>query len=717
MKTKWTALPVLAACFLLSIAAVAADPPSPEVKRALASIQPFEAYTYCKTLASEKFSGRLTGHEGYTAAAHWAASKFKEWGLRPFSREAGYLQAYPSPYVLVDKAEMSLFVEEKPEGAKEAVLKETRLEPEKDFLPLLFSDSGDSTADLVFAGWGISAPDLGYDDYAGLEVKGKIVLASGNARTVHALAVWKFGAAGVVSCAPQRPYFPDQAALTSIPYKSDDGKEGAFAFVLTQREGDGLHARLEELKRAGKTVRVRVNIKTSFNEPRQGIAEAWIRGTDPRNDDIVLTAHMQEEKTSANDDRSGVANLLEIGRSLNKLIAEGRLERPRRNIRFWWVDEIGAEYRYLAENPEAAGTMLANLNQDMVGARQSEGSRVQFMSRTPFSRPSFLNDLGENVLNAVVWGNMAVPLREGANSSDFSRPMFALKGTREPFRAMAVPFYDSTDHVVFNDGRVGVPGLSLTNWPDTYIHSTDDDLWQVDATQLKRNAFIVATTSYVLAAAGEADLPQLTALVLGGAQQRLARDSQAAIARITDASAGTPAGRYKDAVMLIDTAEWRETQAVESLKVFAGTGSTGERLVATTSESVRSLASTMRRNLDAFFQQATGQKAELTLTDEENQAGKRVPSWKATLLDVVTEKVKLPREAGNLHWHYVYEVGNLVDGRRSVLDIYRIVRAASLSAGEWYYGKVELSEVNRLLESLEKSGAIKFWGQATQPRN
>ena len=574
------------------------------------------------------------------------------------------------------------------------------------------SRSADVTAELIDVGAGTAEAD-----YEGKDVKGKIVLASGNARTVHALAVWKFGAAGVVSCAPQRPYFPDQAALTSIPYKSDDGKEGAFAFVLTQREGDGLHARLEELKRAGKTVRVRVNIKTSFNEPRQGIAEAWIRGTDPRNDDIVLTAHMQEEKTSANDDRSGVANLLEIGRSLNKLIAEGRLERPRRNIRFWWVDEIGAEYRYLAENPEAAGTMLANLNQDMVGARQSEGSRVQFMSRTPFSRPSFLNDLGENVLNAVVWGNMAVPLREGANSSDFSRPMFALKGTREPFRAMAVPFYDSTDHMVFNDGRVGVPGLSLTNWPDTYIHSTDDDLWQVDATQLKRNAFIVATTSYVLAAAGEADLPQLTALVLGGAQQRLARDSQAAIARITDASAGTPAGRYKDAVMLIDTAEWRETQAVESLKVFAGTGSTGERLVATTSESVRSLASTMRRNLDAFFQQATGQKAELTLTDEENQAGKRVPSWKATLLDVVTEKVKLPREAGNLHWHYVYEVGNLVDGRRSVLDIYRIVRAASLSAGEWYYGKVELSEVNRLLESLEKSGAIEFRGQATQPRN
>ncbi len=460
-----------------------------------------------------------------------------------------------------------------------------------------------------------------------------------------------------------------------------------------------------------------MNIKASFNEPRQGIAEAWIRGTNPQNDDIVLTAHMQEEKTSANDDRSGVANLLEIGRSLNKLIAEEKLERPRRNIRFWWVDEIGAEYRYLAENPEAAGTMLANLNQDMVGAKQSEGSRVQFMSRTPFSRPSFLNDLGESVVNAVVWGNTAVPLREGANSSDFSRPMFALKGTREPFRAMAVPFYDSTDHMVFNDGRVGVPGISLTNWPDNYIHSTDDDLWQVDATQLKRNAFIVATTSYKLASAGESDLPQLTAIVLGGAQQRLGHDGEAALARITDASAGTAASRYKDALMLIDTAEWRETQAVESLKIFAGSGSIGRQLIATAGENIRDLARAIRRSVDAFHQQATGQKAELVLTDDEQRAAKRVPSRKATLLDVVTEKVKFPRETGDLHWHYAYEVNNLIDGKRSVLDIYRIVRAASLSAGEWYYGKVELSEVSRLLDSLEKSGAIEFRGQATQPRN
>ena len=563
------------------------------------------------------------------------------------------------------------------------------------------SRSADISAELVDVGAGTRE-----SDYQGKDVKGRIVLAGGNARAVHELAVWKFGAAGVIAYAPQRPYFPDQVALEGIPYQSDDGREAAFAFILTQREGDGLQERLAALTRAGKSMRVRVKIDTYFNEPRQGITEGWIRGAHPRNDDIVLTAHMQEEKTSANDNRSGVANLLEIARTINKLIADGTLDRPRRNIRFWWVDEIGAEYRYFADHPEAARTMLANLNQDMVGAKQSEGFRVQFMSRTPFSRPSFLNDVVESVVNAVVWGNTAVPLRQGSNSSAFSRPMFALKGTREPFRAMPVPFYDSTDHMVFNDGRVGVAGISLTNWPDTYIHSTDDDLWQVDATQVKRNAFIVATATYTLAAAGENDIPRLAALVLGGAQQRLGRDSEAAMNRLMDDAAGTEASRYKDALMLLDTAAWREAGALESLQVVAAAGAAGTGLIAAARDQVQILAAALRANLDAFYQQATGHKPAPALTDEEKQAAGRVPAWKASLLDIVTEKVRLPRETDGLHWHYAFEVSNLIDGKRSALDIYRMVRAAALSAGEWYYGPVELPAVIKLLDGAEKAGAI-----------
>lgn len=148
-----------------------------DLQRGFDSIRPMDAYNYVKTLSLPKFAGRHTGHEGYTAAAKWAANKFKEWGLKPLSKKEGYLQAYPSPYTIIDKAEMFLFLEQKEATQqKEPALKKIKLEPGKDFLPLLFSDSGDSSAGLVFAGWGISAPELGYDDYAGLDVEGKFIL-------------------------------------------------------------------------------------------------------------------------------------------------------------------------------------------------------------------------------------------------------------------------------------------------------------------------------------------------------------------------------------------------------------------------------------------------------------------------------------------------------------------------------------------------------------
>src|SRR4030042_8458 len=87
------------------------------------------------------------------------------------------LRPSPSPYTAIGKAEMTVFLPEgKPEPGKTPSFKEMKLVPEKDFLPLLYSDSGDRTAETVFAGWGISAPDLGYGAYPGLAVQGKVVI-------------------------------------------------------------------------------------------------------------------------------------------------------------------------------------------------------------------------------------------------------------------------------------------------------------------------------------------------------------------------------------------------------------------------------------------------------------------------------------------------------------------------------------------------------------
>jgi hypothetical protein len=167
-----------AALFLLILALPClSQTPDKNLETALKAVSPSEAYDITKALASPEYAGRLTGDAGFTAAAKWAARKFGTWGLRPIGQKDGFLQAYPSPCTVVDKAEMTIFLPEgNPDPQKGPSYKEMKLVPEKDFLPLLYSDSGDRTAATVFAGWGISAPDIGYDDYAGLDVKGKFVI-------------------------------------------------------------------------------------------------------------------------------------------------------------------------------------------------------------------------------------------------------------------------------------------------------------------------------------------------------------------------------------------------------------------------------------------------------------------------------------------------------------------------------------------------------------
>ena len=200
-------------------------------------------------------------------------------------------------------------------------------------------------AGLVDVGNGTSA-----DDYEGIEVEGRIVLAAGDAAAAMREAVWRRGALGVVSYSSNRlqPFdAPDQVAWSRIPYEAksvsgvDDGTPGTFAIMVSPRRGRWLR---ERLAAAGEPIEMTVDIEAEHDGPReQGMVEAWIRGREIHDQQIVLISHNQEEKTSANDDVSGCANMLEIGRALARLVREGNIPRPRRDIRFWCVNELSRQ--------------------------------------------------------------------------------------------------------------------------------------------------------------------------------------------------------------------------------------------------------------------------------------------------------------------------------------------------------------------------------------
>jgi len=331
------------------------------------------------------------GGEGFEAVARYVERKAREYGLEDVryiklaSRDTSW-----SPGV----GELWLV---SPEERRLAYSAEIPLA-----LADFSRDADVASAELVDVGDGTLEAD-----YAGKEVAGRVVLASGSLARVTEEAVWKRGALGIVAFSSTRvPDHPDQYPWMRVPVESaDKTKQGTFGFVLTWREGTRL--RRELAAAGGKGFRVGAKVRSVFHEPSQAIVEAVIRGTDIHDQDIVLTGHLQEEMFSANDDASGSASVLEIARALRKLIDDGRLPRPRRDIRFWWVDEISAEERYFADRPEERRQFLANINQDMVGAKQSAGSRVQFVTRPPFSRASFLGDVVESIVESLVAGNTA----------------------------------------------------------------------------------------------------------------------------------------------------------------------------------------------------------------------------------------------------------------------------------------------------------------------
>ena len=105
-----------------------------------------------------------------------------------------------------------------------------------------------------------------------------------------------------------------------------DGAPGTFAVMVSPRRGRWIRQRVAS---AAAPLEARVDIETEKEGPReQGLVEAWIQGNGIHYQQVVLTAHIQEEMTSANDDGSGCANVLEIGRALARLSPRGRSPGP-----------------------------------------------------------------------------------------------------------------------------------------------------------------------------------------------------------------------------------------------------------------------------------------------------------------------------------------------------------------------------------------------------
>ncbi|MGH9900641.1 MAG: M28 family peptidase, partial [Pyrinomonadaceae bacterium] len=460
--------------------------------------------------------------------------------------------------------------------------------------------------------------------------------------------------------------------------------------------------------RGGRVVlKAKVDTEIGTAPGRTGFVEGWIRGARRHDQQIVLTAHLQEEQGSANDDGSGCGNLLELARTFNKLIREGKMPRPARDIRFWWTDEIYSEYRYFRDHPEEPKKILANVHQDMTGADQSMGSRVQHLIFAPHSRTSYLDALFESVGTYLIHTNNGylAASRQGGLPRPHTRPLYSTRGTRQGYNARFVPYFNSSDHMVFVEGAIGVPAVALINWDDDFIHSSDDDIDKIDQTQLKRNNFLIGSIAFFLADADESDVPVIAGETYAQGVGRLANDLKVAM-RLLRESTNAPEDGWKRAGMMIEQGVAREVRALNSAGVFAGSNAKAAQTIDELAARMSAKAGDLMADLQSYYRQLHGAAPRaVTLTAEEQAAAKKIPANAAPLETYFANRGKVDFDS-QLHGLMVDELYNFVDGRRSYYDIYKALYAESQAAGAWYYGTLTLRDVTGLLDAAVEAKAL-----------
>ena len=571
------------------------------------------------------------------------------------------------------------------------------------------SRPADVTGELIDVGAGEGA------DFEGKDVRGKVVLTYGSLYTAGRRALCDGGALGVVWYpSPFSPDVgisgaglsrPDQLRWLSLPKDDPEGCTLTWAFNLSTRQGVALRNRLQQ---ADAPITVHAVVRSAFDsqqgsEPWQVMVEGFIRGSEPElGQDVVLTGHLQEEGYSANDDASGSASTLEVARALNRLIGEGLLPRPRRNIRFWWVTEISSQRQYFADHPDAHRVMWVNVNQDMVGADQSQDiMRKQNVTRLPATRFHFFNDVVESVIDYMVAGNTYELAQTQAGSLLYPKPHLAHLGTMHRYNAAMIFFHTSSDHMTFLEAPIGVPGVSFTNMPDRYIHSSDDDLWNIDRTQLGRSAASVALIAYTMADAGADDVPSIAAVTLGKGFERMGANLQLALTWLAGSKDLDAA--YARASDQIWYATERERLAVSSLREIAPEGAdVADRF----GRELERRHAQMQREVDLAYREATGLRPPPPPVPSDLE--RVLAALRPALVAGPTEFLERRGVAApdGLHDLMAFEIVNAVDGRRTGLDIYRYVAAEAREAGAHYFGTVTPEMVREYLDTLVQAGLV-----------
>jgi aminopeptidase YwaD len=604
---------------------------------------------------------RVHGSPGYAAAAELVRARAEADGLASAS-----VEHFPAD----GETRYAHFRSYLGWTAEQAVLEEVRPTPRVlsrfPELPVALADysqDADVTAALLDVGAGTRA-----EDYAGKPVASRIVIASGDPARVHRLACLERGALGLLSDYPNQTsaWSGDDRDLVRWGHLSPYERKNRFAFMLSKRQSQALRERLA----SGETVVVHARVRARMQPASYDVVSALLPGSDAAAGEVVLTAHLCHESAGANDNASGSAAILEVGRALEAAIARGALPRPRRGIRFLWLPEIAGSQAWLVRHPELVPRLVGGVHMDMVGGLLSTTKATFHLSRTAASRPHVVDVVAEAFFEDVV----RVSARYAERGGDPRAGLVWLPGSREPFLGDVRELELGSDHEVFEESSFGVPMAYFHDWPDVTIHTNKDQPENLDATKLGRVAYMGAGIAWTLAALPDAEAARLLALARAAADERLrGAELRAELAPDDPDALLYPREAAAAGAQLLDSvgALWpsvaqaaHEASARLAARASRGADARDPRVP------VRSGA--VRGPLDVYYY------------DHLERA-----------LGAPPEAALLARPGGDL---LAYEALNRVDGRRSVAEIRDVL------AGR--YQPVPLAEVAQYLELLARAQVV-----------
>ena len=472
--------------------------------------------------------------------------------------------------------------------------------------------NGDLSGELIDVGPGRS------QDFEGKDVKGKFVLSSGSTGQVYNQAVQRgaLGVLGVSAIGFQRAVdFPTQIVSSTV-----NAQPGTVAWSVTPEAQHNLAAQLLR----GDKITIRSIVKSVQVPGKTEYVHAEIPGDGSTTQEVGISGHLFEGviKQGANDDNSGCALILEIGRAYIKLINEGKLPRPKRTINFQFVPEISGTNAYLNAHPDKAKNIIGTLNFDMEAIRVGDSRSYWILQRTPDTFPSYLNDVAQSVMEYIAdISRERVRFRRSGYAP--SEPVESPRGSKDAFYIKIDKHYGSSDHVTYM--QHGIPAVMFITWPDMWYHSSEDTPDKQDPTQYKRAAAVGLGGLAVISTGTNEMAARVLDENLGRGLSRMGESHTKGLGYMADATSGPALTQaYKEARIAIQHQAEIEKGVIRSASVLWTNVDEGRRRTAAFEPLIDQRANGLLNEVKAAYQLQASERgvaaAEPTTTPEERDA-------------------------------------------------------------------------------------------------